>query len=138
MKGRSHAHIGARVLARVTWLAAALSAGCGDAPSAKRTLPELPAATGPAVALVWSEECSACHGETGRGDGPQTIELWTQPPNFHDQSWQASVSDARIEKAILEGGTAVGLSRWMPAYPELKNRPDVLEGLSQKIRAWAE
>lgn len=138
-RAKARTRVCARLLLRAAvGLTVSLVLACREEPSPSRSLPELPVEPEQATRVVWRQECAQCHGETGRGDGPQTIELWTQPPNFHDPEWQASVSDARIEDAIVQGGTAVGLSRWMPAYPELAERPEVVARLRETIRAWGD
>jgi mono/diheme cytochrome c family protein len=86
---------------------------------------------------IFAERCSGCHGTTGRGDGPLVIELWKLPPDFRSSEWQSSASDRRIEQAILEGGKAIGLSRFMPAYPDLASRPAVLVALREYVRGLA-
>jgi mono/diheme cytochrome c family protein len=90
-----------------------------------------PAATGfllpqkPKSALTPSEQkgrvlyayyCALCHGQTGKGDGFNSYNLANPPKNFTDSAQMASVSDKQIEKAILGGGAALGLSPQMPAW----------------------
>jgi len=50
--------------------------------------------------------------------------------------WQASVTDEHIKRTILGGGTAVGKDAAMPAHPQLASRPEVLDALVIKIRAF--
>lgn len=50
---------------------------------------------------AWRASCSACHGQLGRGDGPQGP--MTQARDLSDPTWQASVSDAQIGETILKG-----------------------------------
>jgi mono/diheme cytochrome c family protein len=33
-----------------------------------------------AAQKLWGKECAACHGDTGRGDGPQAKKLETKTP----------------------------------------------------------
>lgn len=105
-------------------------------PQRSTPLTELPSEPEEAARIVFEERCSRCHGAGGGGDGPDAVETWQLPTNFRDPEWQASVTDARIERMIVQGGEAMGLSRWMPAYPELANRPEVVAALRSQVRAY--
>jgi mono/diheme cytochrome c family protein len=99
-------------------------------------VPELPADPEEAARVVFEQRCMQCHGSSGGGDGSYAVELGQPPPNFRDPEWQASATDDRIEKVIVRGGEAMGLSRSMPAYPELANEPEVMAALRRQIRAY--
>lgn len=86
---------------------------------------------------IFSERCSACHGPTGKGDGPASAALNPKPRNYGDAAWQASVTDEQISKTILMGGAAVGKSPIMPASPDLDEKPEVVAGLVQIVRRFA-
>lgn len=83
---------------------------------------------------VFDSRCGACHGTSGKGDGPGAAALNPKPRNYTDKSWQASVTDEQIKKTILYGGAAVGKSPIMPASPDLDSKPEVLDGLVQIVR----
>ena len=85
---------------------------------------------------IWDARCSNCHGEKGLGDGPGAVALDPKPRSFADRKWQATTTDDRIRTVIVEGGYAVGLSQSMTANPDLKSRPEVVEGLVKKIRGF--
>ena len=104
-----------------------------DAHMAKRKITP----TGPAERL-YVDRCASCHGRTGRGDGPATVELWAQPPNFQDAEWQQSVGDERIEEVIVRGGEALGSSRAMPAHPDLADQPEVVASLREYVRSFGQ
>jgi hypothetical protein len=59
-----------------------------------------------------------------------------KPIDFHNSNWQVSVSDADMAKAIVRGGTAVGLSSQMQPNPDLEDKPDVVAALVEHIREW--
>jgi cytochrome c len=65
---------------------------------------------------LYAYYCALCHGKTGKGDGFNSYNLTTPPMNFSDGAKMASLSDNQIEKAILAGGAALGLSPQMPAW----------------------
>lgn len=85
---------------------------------------------------VFESRCSACHGTSGRGDGPGAAALTPKPRNYTDASWQASVTDEQIRKTILLGGAAVGKSPIMPASPDLESKPEVVDGLVRVVRGF--
>ena len=60
--------------------------------------------------------CSACHGESGKGDGPAAVALNPKPRNYTDCAVMGKKSDAELFKVIKEGGPAVGLSPLMVAW----------------------
>ena len=68
--------------------------------------------------VAWQQNCTKCHGQVGQGDGPQGPMV--KATNLTDATWQASVNDEQIARAIKEGKGA------MPA----SNLPD---GTIQKL-----
>lgn len=83
---------------------------------------------------LYGDRCSTCHGSNGDGKGATAEYMTPSPTNFHDPKWQRSISDAKIAKAIVYGGAAVGLSESMPANPDLENQPAVVAALVRRIR----
>lgn len=64
--------------------------------------------------VAWSQNCTQCHGQLGRGDGPRGPML--KATNLSDPAWQSSVSDEQIAATIKLGRGA------MPSFKQL---PDV-------------
>ena len=60
--------------------------------------------------------CSACHGDSGKGDGPAAVALNPKPRNYTDCAVMGKKSDGELFKVIKEGGPAVGLSPLMVAF----------------------
>jgi cytochrome c553 len=81
--------------------------------------------------------CAMCHGMDGTGNGPAAASLNPKPRNYTDATWQASVTDDEIRKTILLGGQATGKSAAMPGQPQLKDQPEVLDGLVKIIRGFS-
>jgi cytochrome c553 len=81
--------------------------------------------------------CAMCHGADGTGNGPAAASLNPKPRNYTDATWQASVTDEDIRKTILLGGQATGKSAAMPGQPQLKDQPEVLDGLVKIIRGFS-
>jgi mono/diheme cytochrome c family protein len=68
----------------------------------------LVAATGgaaePAPGLaLYTERCSACHGDDGKGDGPMAAALAPKPRNFRDAAFWHERSVAQVRTAIEKG-----------------------------------
>lgn len=56
--------------------------------------------------------CVACHGATGKGDGPAGASLKPKPTDFA----ASKLTDPNMFKIIKEGGTAVGRSAMMMSW----------------------
>lgn len=98
---------------------------------------EIPAAAKAEADTVWTQRCSTCHGAGGKGDGAAAAALTPKPRDFTLATWQSSVTDEHIEKTIVEGGQAVGLSMLMVANPDLASKPDVVKALREHVRSLA-
>lgn len=85
---------------------------------------------------MFATVCATCHGNDGTGNGPASASLNPKPRNYTDAAWQASVTDDELRKTILEGGAAVGKSALMPGNPQLKDQPEVLDGLVKIVRGF--
>lgn len=64
--------------------------------------------------------CSPCHGETGKGDGPlmETLGEGVVPRNLSDANLLSARTDEFLFKVIKSGGVAVGFSESMPSWQE--------------------
>jgi mono/diheme cytochrome c family protein len=65
---------------------------------------------------VFQSYCSACHGETGAGDGPNSFNLDPHPRDLGDPAFQKTKADADLADTIRRGGAGVGLSSLMPPW----------------------
>jgi hypothetical protein len=88
------------------------------------------------AAEIFENRCITCHGEQGSGDGPAASNLNPKPIDFHKASWQKSVDDATIARAIIYGGSAVGVSAQMASNPDLEGEPAVVQVLVERIRSF--
>jgi mono/diheme cytochrome c family protein len=66
---------------------------------------------------LYTSRCAACHGDTGKGDGPAGKFLKPPPSDFKTST--AGKTDAWLAKSISDGGPSVGLPATMPAYKDL-------------------
>jgi cytochrome c oxidase cbb3-type subunit 3 len=64
--------------------------------------------------VAWQQNCTQCHGQLGRGDGPRGPML--KATNLSDPAWQSSKTDEDIAATIKLGKGA------MPSFKQL---PDV-------------
>lgn len=58
---------------------------------------------------LYTQRCLQCHGSLGAGDGPFARSLSHLPQEIGTFAWQASRSDAQIEKAVREGIPATAM-----------------------------
>jgi mono/diheme cytochrome c family protein len=70
----------------------------------RRANPVQPSPTALATArTVYLDKCARCHGETGRGDGPDAATYYPSPTNLTDVSHINSVTDGEIFYQISQG-----------------------------------
>ena len=56
---------------------------------------------GQLVELTWRQQCTTCHGETGKGDGQMGPML--QVRDLSNSDWQSKTTDAEIVSTIKNG-----------------------------------
>lgn len=100
------------------------------------TGPKVSAAMLAEASKFYAGRCVPCHGTQGRGDGPAGGALNPHPRNFTDRAWQGTVTDAHIEKTILQGGPSVGKSPLMPPHADLNGKPELLAAMRTVIRGF--
>lgn len=72
---------------------------------------------------VFTQNCAGCHGEGGRGDGPDAAQLSGAVGDLTDQANMASLSDDAIKVTIREG---VGQpDDGMPAFADTLSEDDI-------------
>ena len=76
---------------------------------------------------LYQNRCSACHGPTGKGDGPVGKNLNPRPPDFSDAKRMAQVTDAALTEVIMKG------VKVMPGYGALL-KPSEIHELVEYIR----
>ena len=120
-------------------LCALCAPACKPPPSTPTTSDPAMQAAAPATPdaearQIFTGRCAVCHGASGSGDGAGAAALNPRPRNFHDATWQTSVTDAQIENIIRVGGAAVGKSAAMPPNPDLASKPAVVTALRVMLR----
>ena len=81
---------------------------------------------------LYKANCVACHGETGKGDGPGAGVLKPPPRDHTDRAYMSTLSDQEIGDIIRMGGAPKG-KPLMPSHPQI-NGPD-LASLVEYVRS---
>lgn len=67
-------------------------------------------------ARIYLERCAACHGESGRGDGPMAKMYPVPPTNFADAALMQTRTDEGMREIISKGGGPLGRAPFMPGF----------------------
>ncbi|MBI1808857.1 MAG: cytochrome c, partial [Gemmatimonadetes bacterium] len=95
---------------------ALLSRGAHGADAAPRAAPAPAVSAVPSGAALYARWCAACHGATGKGDGPNAKRL-PVPPRAHANAARMSQrGDDALYDTIAGGGAVMGMSARMPAF----------------------
>lgn len=124
-------------------VAAAVALGAAACSSQSEAPDAAAAAAGPAKSAVsaamlekgrtiYKANCSACHGETGKGDGPGAGVLKPPPRDHTDYAYMSTLTDEEIGKIIQMGGAIKG-KPLMPSSPQI--RGEELDALVAYIRS---
>jgi cytochrome c oxidase cbb3-type subunit 3 len=85
-------------------------------------------------AQIFKFYCAQCHGQTGKGDGPNVTKGFpVSPRNFTNAKEMNKLSDADIKNVILDGGPAMSKSPMMPPWSKTLSAVDV-DGLVKHLR----
>lgn len=72
-------------------------------------------------AALFTQNCVACHGPTGAGDGPAAAAFDPKPRKLGAADIMAKISDDQIAKVVKDGGAAHGKSPLMPPFAQLSD-----------------
>jgi mono/diheme cytochrome c family protein len=86
---------------------------------------------------IYKDNCAPCHGALGRGDGVGAQSLPVRPADHTDLQVMKSRSDAFLRNVIANGGSAVGLSTFMPAWKGILKEEEI-QDLVEYIRTLAQ
>lgn len=84
---------------------------------------------------IYKANCVACHGETGKGDGPGAGVLKPPPRDHTDRAYMSTLSDKEIGDIIRMGGAIKG-KPLMPSHPQLNG--DDLNAIVAYVRSLSE
>jgi mono/diheme cytochrome c family protein len=82
---------------------------------------------------LWAENCAACHGEKGAGDGPRAKDSARPIPNLADSRYIITKSDEALFKVVTNG-----LGANMPAFPNLTESQRWAVVAHSRSLSWAE
>jgi mono/diheme cytochrome c family protein len=136
-----------RIRTTALWLSAGaliLALGCGGSESpdsaaettaASAAKPALTPAMLERGRAIYKANCVACHGETGKGDGPGAGVLKPPPRDHTDRAYMSTLSDKEIGDIIKMGGAIKG-KPLMPSHPQLSG--DDLAAVVGYVRSLSE
>lgn len=81
---------------------------------------------------LYKANCAACHGESGKGDGPGAGVLKPPPRDHTDKAFMSTLTDKQIWDVIKMGGAMRG-KPLMPSHPQFKD--DDLHALVAYVRS---
>jgi len=76
---------------------------------------------------IYTSLCTRCHGERGKGDGPDGATLVTKPRDFTDCARMHALNDQELVTVIKEGGPALHLSKDMPPWGTALQDPQIAD-----------
>lgn len=81
-------------------------------------LPSLATAQGNAEkgGALYGQNCAACHGPAGKGDGAAAAALNPKPRDLTDKAYMGGLKDEYLVDIVKRGGAAVGKSATMPPW----------------------
>ena len=92
-----------------------LASQAGNAPDAPVPAGTPPAAT-PDGPMLYAKWCAACHGESGRGDGPNAAHLPIRPAAHSSREAMSVRPDDSLFDTIASGGAVMNRSPRMPPF----------------------
>ncbi len=97
----------------------------GGTPNAKQGARGEAGGTPALVEIAWRNQCVACHGAQGKGDGPQGAMF--KAADLAREEWQSKVKDEEIAAAIVDGKGRM---------PKFDLPPEIVQGLVARIRSF--
>jgi len=85
---------------------------------------------------IYDQYCAACHGPTGKGDGPAAGALNPKPRDLSDKAYARSLKDEYLIQITKDGGPAVKKSPLMPAMGKTL-KEDQIKDLVAYLRSLA-
>lgn len=74
---------------------------------------------------VYNFYCAQCHGDDGKGDGPNAAALATSPRNFTKTDDMNKLTDKDIVNVVMDGGVSVSKSALMPPWSKTITQDEV-------------
>lgn len=123
----------------------ALAIGCSSqadsGPSSTPPVAAAPAQTAVTPAMIeqgrafYTANCTACHGDGGKGDGPAAGAMKPPPRDHTDPAYMNTLTDKNLADVIVMGGAIKG-KPLMPSHPQLRGAElDALVGFVRSLSA---
>lgn len=110
-----------------------LAALPGDAADAPTPAPQPTAAASIDAPALYAKWCAACHGASGRGDGPNAANLPVRPTAHASRDVMSARPDDSLYDTIAGGGAIMNRSPRMPAFGATLT-PSEIRSLVRHIR----
>jgi len=112
------------VAACVMTVAACESNGASATPTTTQSATKSGASPSKPVSIdrgrdLYKVNCTPCHGDQGKGDGPAAAAYNPKPRNHTDAAYMSKLTDEDIAEVIQYGGAIKGMPM-MPSNPALK------------------
>jgi mono/diheme cytochrome c family protein len=78
----------------------------------RQTLPDESSGDASRGALLYAENCVACHGANGGGDGPRAYFIFPKPRDFHDPATRAYLDRQNLYNGIKFGVVGKEMPAW--------------------------
>jgi mono/diheme cytochrome c family protein len=116
-------------------LAAAIACTSGEASPEGRGKPARPKVSEATLShgrTLYTTNCTPCHGDKGKGDGPAS-KIFKPPPRDHtDATYMNTITDEDMARTIQMGGAVKG-KPLMPSHPAI--RGDDMNALVAYVRS---
>lgn len=79
---------------------------------------------------LYDNYCAACHGTSGKGDGPAAVGMRPSPRNLRNEEFMQTISDEYLYEVIAYGGPKVGKSPLMPGWGNVLDQKEIIDIIS--------
>lgn len=79
---------------------------------------------------IYGNYCAACHGTSGKGDGPAAVGMKPSPRDLTNEEFMQTISDEYLYKVVISGGPKVGKSSLMPGWGSVLDQKEIIDIVS--------
>lgn len=79
---------------------------------------------------LYEKNCAACHGISGKGDGPAAASMSPKPKNLRDKEYVQALSDSYLLEIVTYGGASVDKSALMPGWGNVLSQKEIIDIIS--------